>query len=139
MNSVEEIPRPLKKERIFMSTKNIIRILLVVLILLNLWMIFNFSSESAEKSGETSKKVTTTVAQTIVKDFEDKPPHEQALIIFNLHPSVRTLAHMTEFGLLGVWVMLLLLTYRIRPLFSALWAVLSTLLKQPTNRSFLLW
>ncbi len=111
-----------------MSTKNMIRVLLILLILFNVWMIFNFSSESAEVSGETSKKVTTAVAQTVVKDFKEKTPGEQALIVFNLHPSVRTVAHMTEFGLLGAWIMLLLLTYRIRPISTALLAVLCTLL-----------
>ncbi len=119
-----------------MSTKNILRTLLGILILLNLWMIFCFSSESAEDSGETSEKVTAAVAQTIVKDFEEKTPEEQALIISNLHPSVRTLAHMAEFGLLGMWIMLLLLTYRIRPMSSALWAVLSVLVTAIADESY---
>ncbi len=95
-----------------MSTKNIIRCFLVILILLNLWMIFGFSSESGEKSGQTSLKVTQTVAQTVVKDFKDLPKTEQKSIVNRLHPDVRTVAHMTEFGILGVLIMLLLLTYR---------------------------
>ena len=103
-----------------MSTKNIIRAFLVLLILLNVWMIFALSSESAELSGETSGRVTTFVAQIVVKDFKEKTPVEQAEIIESLHPYVRSAAHMTEFGLLGAWVMLLLLTYHVRPLFSGL-------------------
>ena len=94
-----------------MSKKNIIRCILGVLILLNLWMIFSFSNESAVASGETSKKVTETVAQTVVKDFDKKPPVEQNKIVTAMHPSVRTVAHMAEFGLLGVLIMLFLLTF----------------------------
>ncbi len=99
-----------------MSTKNIIRCFLILLILLNLWMIFGFSSESGEKSGQTSLKVTQTVAQTVVKDFEELPKTQQKSIINRLHPDVRTLAHMSEFGVLGVLTMLLLLTYGIAPI-----------------------
>lgn len=98
-----------------MSKKNIIRCVLGVLILLNLWMIFSFSNESAVASGETSKKVTETVAQTVVKDFDKKPPVEQNKIVTAMHPSVRTMAHMAEFGLLGILIMLFLLTFSIQP------------------------
>lgn len=106
-----------------MSKKTIVRCFLGVLILLNVLMIFGFSSESGEESGETSKKVTQAVAQTVVKDFEEKQPQEQEEIVGTLHPSVRTLAHMAEFGLLGVLIMLLLRTFSIRPLFCELFAL----------------
>ena len=119
-----------------MSTKNIIRAFLVLLILLNVWMIFALSSESAELSGETSGRVTTFVAQIVVKDFKEKTPVEQAEIIERLHPYVRSAAHMTEFGLLGAWVMLLLLTYHVRPLFSGLVSVLGTFLMAVTDEAY---
>ena len=110
-----------------MKRKIILRCFLAVLILLNLWMIFSFSNESAVASGETSKKVTETVAQTVVKDFEEKPPVEQKKIVTALHPSVRTMAHMAEFGLLGVLIMLFLLTFQIRPLLCEGFSLLSVL------------
>ena len=119
-----------------MSTKNIIRAFLILLILLNVWMIFSFSAESAELSGETSHKVTTIVAQIVIKDFEEKAPLEQEAIISSLHPYVRTVAHMTEFGLLGAWIMLLLLTYHIRPICSALISVSATLLTAIVDEAF---
>ena len=119
-----------------MSTKNIIRAFLILLILLNVWMIFSFSAESAELSGETSHKVTTIVAQIVIKDFEEKAPLEQEAIISSLHPYVRTVAHMTEFGLLGAWIMLLLLTYHIRPICSALISVSATLLTAISDEAF---
>ncbi len=119
-----------------MSTKNMIRALLILLILLNVWMIFTLSSESAELSGETSGRVTSFVAQIIVKDFKDQTPIEQSAIIEHLHPYVRSAAHMAEFGLLGAWIMLLLLTYSIRPLFSGLVSVLCALALAITDETY---
>ena len=119
-----------------MSTKNIIRAFLILLILLNIWMIFSFSAESAELSGETSQKVTTIVAQIVIKDFEDRTPLEQEAIISSLHPYIRTVAHMTEFGLLGAWIMLLLLTYHIRPIYSELISLSATLLTAIVDEAF---
>ena len=119
-----------------MSTKNIIRAFLILLILLNVWMIFSFSAESAELSGKTSQKVTAIVAQIVIKNFEEKTPLEQEAIISSLHPYIRTVAHMTEFGLLGAWIMLLLLTYRIRPIYSASASVSATLLTAIADEAF---
>ena len=94
-----------------MSTKNIIRCALILLIIANLCLIFSFSSESGEESGQTSLIVTEVIAQTVVQDFEEKTTEEQTSIIEKLHPDVRTAAHMTEFGMLGVLIMLLVMTY----------------------------
>lgn len=99
-----------------MSKKNVIRCILGVLIALNICLIFGFSGESGEESGETSLKVTQAVAQTVVKDFEKRPEEEQKSIIDELHPDVRTLAHMSEYGALGTLSMLFLLTFSIGPL-----------------------
>ena len=108
-----------------MSTKNISRCFLILLIAANLFLIFSFSGESGEESGETSLKVTETIAQTVVQDFEEKPAEVQTSIIEKLHPDVRTMAHMAEFGSLGVLIMLLLLTYSITPLLCEGIALLS--------------
>ena len=105
----------LQKKGFFMSKINIIRCLLGLLILLNLVLIFGFSSESRETSGQTSLKVTQSVAQSVVKDFDELPAKEQKTVIDTLHPDVRTLAHMAEFGSLGALSMLLLLTFSVSP------------------------
>ena len=75
-------------------------------------MIFAFSAQDGKKSGKTSGKVTTIVAETVVKDFEEKTPNEKNQIIEKYHPNVRKLAHMTEFGTLGALIFLFLLTFR---------------------------
>ena len=88
-----------------------VRCVLGVLILLNLWMIGGFSSQSAEDSGKTSEKVIRPVAQVVVKDFETKTEAEQNSIISDIQLPVRKLAHMTEFGTLGMLIFLLLRTW----------------------------
>ena len=88
-----------------------VRCVLSVLILLNLWMIGGFSSQSAEDSGKTSEKVIRPVAQVVVKDFETKTEAEQNSIISDMQLPVRKLAHMTEFGTLGMLIFLLLRTW----------------------------
>ena len=104
------------------------RCVLGVLIVLNLWVIGGFSSQSAEESGKTSEKVIRPVAQVIVKDFENKPQQEQENIISDLQFPIRKLAHMTEFGTLGALILLLLRTWKFSLLRSGLWAMLSVLI-----------
>ncbi len=94
----------------------LVRVLLFLLILANMAFIFQLSHQDGEKSGTTSKKVTTTIVQTTIKDFEQKPPAEKTKIIDAFHNPVRTLAHMAEFGTLGALVFLLLLTWQGLPL-----------------------
>ena len=89
----------------------LLRGLLALLILANMTVIFLFSMQSGEESGKTSSKVTTVVAEVTVKDFESMPPAEQEQVVEKLHPKVRKLAHMAEFGSLGALIFLFLLTY----------------------------
>lgn len=88
------------------------RILLLLLILANMTLIFLLSHQDGKESGETSKRVTEAVAQTTVKDFDQKPDAEQDQIIDKLNIPVRTLAHMGEFGLLSALSLLFLLTWK---------------------------
>ena len=93
----------------------VLRCLLAFLILLNMTVIFLFSAQNGKQSGETSGKVSQTVAEITVKDFEEKPKSEQDKIVQGLHLPVRKLAHMLEFGSLGVLVLLFLLTFSTHP------------------------
>ncbi len=110
-----------------MKRKLAVRLVLAVLILLNLVLIYGFSSEDATRSGTTSKQVTQTVATVVIKDFQEKPTTEQETIVQKMHPSVRSLAHMAEFGSLGFLVMLFVLTFRLNALLSAGISMLSVL------------
>ena len=84
----------------------LLRSVLGLLIVLNMAVIFFFSAQNGEESDKTSSGVTKVVAQVTVKDFEEKPKAEQAEIIKGLHPPVRKLAHMAEFGSLGALIYL---------------------------------
>ncbi len=110
-----------------MKKRLLLRCFLAVLILLNLWMIYSLSGEDGKQSGETSKKVTQTLATVVVKDFQEKPLPEQDNIVLKMHPSVRSMAHMAEFGSLGCLVMLFVLTFRLSPLLSGGISMLSVL------------
>ena len=95
-----------------MKRITVVRILLGILLILNLIMIFSFSAESAAESGQTSASVTKIVAEIVIRDFEQMDCAEQQLIVDRLHPTVRKLAHMTEFGTLGALALLFLQTWK---------------------------
>jgi predicted MPP superfamily phosphohydrolase len=89
----------------------LLRILLGILILANMSVIFYFSAQSGADSGRTSGSITAFVARLTVSSFEELSPEEQEEILSTLHPIVRKLAHMTEFGSLGALVFLFVLTF----------------------------
>ena len=90
-----------------------LRVLLCILIALNASVILSFSSQNAERSDQTSIKVTESIAQTTVKDYASKPQVEKDRIVQSLNNTVRKLAHMAEFASLGALILALLLTFRI--------------------------
>lgn len=104
-----------------------VRVLLCILILVNLALIFSFSLQNAPKSSATSGQVSNVIADLVVEDFESKTEPEKAQIVKRIDPSVRQLAHMTEFGTLGAWILLLLLTLPLRTWLSYLLSLAATL------------
>lgn len=74
---------------------------LAVLILVNMTVIFHFSSASREESGELSEGLTRKVVRLLYRDFEDRPVGEQWIIMQRAHKFVRKAAHFSEFALLG--------------------------------------
>ena len=87
------------------------RAVIGVLILLNMTLIYLLSAQNGSDSEKTSGKVTETVAEIVVPDFHEKPEPEKQEIIQQIHPPVRKLAHMAEFGSLGALIFLFLLTW----------------------------
>lgn len=90
----------------------VLRSVLALLILLNVFVIFYFSLQSASTSSQTSGRVTTLIAEWTVDDFDELDEIDREAILSILHPKVRKLAHMTEFGSLGTLIFLLLLTWK---------------------------
>lgn len=94
------------------SSIRLIRILLGLLILANMAVIFLFSAQNGAESDQSSGRVTRFVAQIFVKDFDGLSPMEQKAVIDRIHPPLRKIAHMTEFGSLGALILLFLLTWK---------------------------
>lgn len=106
----------------------LLRCFLLLLICLQLFFIFGFSAEDAQKSDETSQQVTEKIAKVVVDDFEKLPEAEQQEVIQRIDPPVRKVAHFTEFGVLGGLIFLLFLTFPIPMWLSYLFSTLSVAL-----------
>ncbi|MBQ3817471.1 MAG: VanZ family protein [Clostridia bacterium] len=80
----------------------IFRIISIILLLCCMIAIFKLSSEDAQKSSNTSTKVITKVAEIVYPEFESLDNEEKAVKIEGLQFTVRKLAHLSIFALLGV-------------------------------------
>lgn len=111
------------------STILLLRCLLFALICLQLYVIFGFSAEDAQKSTESSERVTEGIAKVIIDDYEKLPEEEQKAAVQRIDPPVRKIAHAAEFGILGGLFFLFFLTFRRLPLWlSSVLALLSAAL-----------
>lgn len=82
------------------------RIICAILSLACMVTIFMFSREDGEKSSKTSGKVTDTVIDVTVKNYEQKPAKEKKSIREKVSFWVRKTAHFTIYTLLGLMVSL---------------------------------
>lgn len=81
----------------------VLSLLLVIAVMV---MIFCFSAQTGEESGEMSGRLTTWVLNLIIPDFENFSPERQEAIRSTVGLLVRKLAHFSEYALLGVSLML---------------------------------
>ena len=65
-------------------------------------MIFVFSSQNADISGNLSEGITYKIACLTVKDFETFSFEKQKEIVEGMHFYIRKAAHFSEYALLGV-------------------------------------
>ena len=72
-------------------TKNILRIILIILILCWMYVVFGFSSANGEKSSGTSLKI----ARLFSKDEE---------VISKIEPIIRKIGHLSEYALDGLFL-----------------------------------
>lgn len=87
-------------------------IVLGLLTVLNMALIFRFSSEPQEESGDRSEDVTQAVVSVVVPGFDQLSEPQQQAKVEELHPLIRKLAHFSEFALLGFLTGALLLVWR---------------------------
>ena len=96
-----------------MNRKTLIatRSVLAILICLNLWLIFFFSSENGEESSERSDGVADVIAGVIVDGYEEMTPPEQSEVRRNIGLPIRKLAHITEYLTLSFLICTLVSTF----------------------------
>lgn len=100
--------------------KNLIfRWITLILVILNTLVIFSFSAEQAASSKNTSRKVTETILEITVPDFSEKPEPVKKQMVKKADSKIRTLAHFSEYTLLGFLVFLHLSLYNISKIKSA--------------------
>ena len=74
------------------------RILLLLVILLNLFVVFDFSSEDASASTETSRGISDRLTAALYPDFESLDAGAQAKVLIRANTFFRTLAHCVIFS-----------------------------------------
>ena len=96
-----------------MKKINIIRAILLTMLIETFVIIFGFSSQNGETSGSLSRKVTEFIVEANI--FNKNLTEEQKEIqIQNLHPKIRKLAHFSIYTLVGILLMSLCMTYKIK-------------------------
>lgn len=74
---------------------------IALLVIANLAVIFAFSAENGEESGNRSAGVTSVVVHILHPNFDELPDAEANRILTSTHRLVRKAAHFCEFALLG--------------------------------------
>lgn len=96
-----------------MKKINVIRAILLTMLIGTFVIIFGFSSQNGETSGSLSRKVTEFIVEANI--FNKNLTEEQKEIqIQNLHPKIRKLAHFSIYTLVGILLMSLCMTYKIK-------------------------
>ena len=110
-------PIKIKKNLIFK------RILFITMLLATLYLIFCFSAQDGEQSGNLSLKVTNFIINLFSKVKNMDTPLKMHYIE-KLHPIIRKLAHFSIYCLAGFSVMGFWCTFDIRNKYKLLWSIL---------------
>lgn len=105
--------------------KNLIlkRIFFLAILLLTFYIVFNFSAQNGEESGNLSEKVTTLIVNILSK-VKNMDAGTKLHYIAMLHPIVRKLAHFSLYAVIGFSVMGFFCTFDIRNKYKVLWSIL---------------
>ena len=89
----------------------ILRIILTSATILMMALIFRFSAQPADDSGEMSTSVGLAVGRIFVPDFEEKTEAEQLLYAQSIDYPVRKCAHASEYAILSALCICTLLSW----------------------------
>lgn len=103
MKTIEKKSARKEKKRFWGLTcpRLVLCCLLLIAMIANMVLVFMFSAENKEDSGDRSRGMTEAVVKVIVKDYDTLPPTEQEKTLETFHRPIRKIAHFCEFGLLG--------------------------------------
>ena len=105
--------------------KNLIvkRIVFIIMLLATLYLIFCFSAQDGEKSGNLSLKATNFIVNLFSK-VKNMDTSLRMHYVERLHPIIRKLAHFCIYCLVGFSVMGFWCTFDIRNKYKLLWSIL---------------
>ena len=94
---------------------NILRVILIMLLLLQMWIIFGFSNQDGDTSGSISRKITEVITKNI-KSIQTLDKEEKENVLKKVEHIVRKLAHFSLYTVIGFLLMSLMSTYKLKQL-----------------------
>ena len=91
---------------------NILRVILIMLLLLQMWIIFGFSNQDGDTSGSISRKITEMITKNI-KSIQELEKEEKEITLKKVEHIVRKLAHFSLYTVIGFLLMSLMSTYKL--------------------------
>ena len=88
----------------------ILRIFAAAMSVVMMILIFNFSADNAQESGQKSAEITEKIVQTVDPEIVKKPIEEQRRVYESVGAYVRKSAHFLEFAALGFFLSLMVNT-----------------------------
>lgn len=102
MRKKEKKPTDPRKGRKSIKLYTVLAICLLIAVLINMALIFYFSEESVEESGDRSSGIVEKLVYLFYPNYAGLEWNTRIDIMIAAHKLVRKLAHFSEFGLLGV-------------------------------------
>lgn len=87
------------------------KIILIILIISNLFLVWNNSSKESKESNKSSTSIAKTVTEHVIKDYQDLSKPKQQEHVKKTNIKIRSIAHFAEFIPLGLFAFLLVLTF----------------------------
>ena len=92
---------------------NILRGILIVLLILQMWIIFGFSGQDGETSGIISRRITEKITRNI-KSIQVLNEVEKERALKKIEHCIRKLAHFSLYTVVGFLLMSLMSTYKLK-------------------------
>lgn len=93
--------------------KNILRVVVFILLIGTFYIIFGFSGQNGDQSGALSRQITEYIAKNI-KTIQNMNNDQKEKVLKKMEYYVRKLAHFSLYAIVGILIMTLLFTYKLR-------------------------